>query len=80
MKNFVKTRERATKKSKSITVPMIARLYEKDGSSFLATIPMMVTSVPEVPEIVSIGTAVYVLVTTNTLRYDRATTGKAIKR
>jgi hypothetical protein len=65
---------------KSVTVPMIARLYEKDGSSFLATIPVRVTSVPECPEAVVLGSAVYVLVTTNTLRYDRVTTGKAVRR
>ena len=58
-------------------IHMTGRLYEPDGSSFFAKVPLFFTSVPECPQAVTIGVKVYVLIGTAPLQYARATSTKA---
>ena len=61
-------------------IHMPGRLFETNGDSFLAKVPLFITSIPEIPQTVTIGVAVYVLTNTAPLQYTRATSTKAIKQ
>ena len=61
-------------------VHVTGRLYEFDGSSFLAKVPLFFKAVPECPQAVTIGSKVYVLTGTAPLQYTRATSTKATKQ
>lgn len=56
---------------------IVGRLYETNGSSFLAKVPLVITTIPEVPDVVTIGVKVYSLATSNPLQYNRVTSKKA---
>lgn len=60
-------------------IHMTGRLYESDGSSFLAKVPLFFKAVPECPQSVTIGAKVYVLTGTAPLQYTRATSTKATR-
>jgi len=58
---------------------MVARLYDQDGSSILAKVRLIITTIPEVPEVVTLGVKTYVLTTSAPLSYHRVTSSEAKK-
>jgi hypothetical protein len=61
-------------------IHIMARLHEDDGSSFLAKVPLVITTIPEVPQAVTIGVRVYTLTITSPLQYTRVTSTKAERK
>lgn len=57
----------------------VGRLYELDGSSFLAKVPLVITTIPELPQAVTIGVKVFSLTNTVPLTYTRITS-REVKR
>jgi hypothetical protein len=55
---------------------IVGRLWEKDTSSFLAKVPLTITTIPEVPEVVTIGVGTYILMKSDQLEYRRVTPAK----
>lgn len=61
-------------------ISVMARLHEPDGSSFLAKVRLVITTIPEVPEAVTIGSKIYTLTNTYPLQYSRVTSSKAERK
>ena len=58
---------------------IVGRLWEDDGSSFLAKVPILSTTIPEIPDAVIVGSRCYTLLSSSPLQYNRVTCEKATR-
>lgn len=56
---------------------LTARVYDSKAASLLVKVPVMMTTIPEVPEVIWLDNWAARLISTNPLAYATATTGKA---